>query len=67
MKITRTSSLSGKVNTREIDVTDAQIMLWQSGVHIQDAMPNVPAEEREFIMTGITPEEWDEAFKEDES
>ena len=67
MKITRTSSLSGKVNTREIDVTDAQIMLWQEGVHIQDVMPNVPAEEREFIMTGITPEEWDEAFKEDES
>ena len=67
MKITRTSQLSGKVTTREIDVTDAQIMLWQSGAFIQDAMPNVPAEEREFIMTGITPEEWDEAFKEDES
>mgnify|MGYP003544883365 FL=1 len=26
---------------------------------IQEIMPDVPAELREFLMTGITPEEWD--------
>jgi len=25
-------------------------------------MPNLSADEREFLMTGITPDEWDEAF-----
>ena len=62
MQITRTSELSGKINTREIAVTEAQLEAWQNGTHIQNAMPNVPAEDREFIMTGITPEEWGETF-----
>ncbi len=62
MQITRTSELSGKINTREIAVTEAQLQAWQAGELIQNAMPNVPAEEREFIMTGITPEEWDATF-----
>jgi hypothetical protein len=26
-------------------------------------MPNLTADEREFIMTGITPDEWDAAFE----
>jgi hypothetical protein len=29
---------------------------------IQEAMPNLSADDREFIMTGITPEEWNSAF-----
>lgn len=32
------------------------------GLHIQDAMPNVPAHDRKFIKTGITPEQWDKLF-----
>jgi hypothetical protein len=26
---------------------------------IQDAMPNLSADEREFIMTGMTPADWE--------
>lgn len=37
---------------------------WQSGTVIQRAMPHLSADEREFIMTGITPSEWDEIFDE---
>ncbi len=62
MLITRTSPFSNKTNIMEIDVTEEQIALWESGVLIQNAMPNLSADEREFIMTGITPEEWDSAF-----
>jgi hypothetical protein len=29
-------------------------------------MPHLTPDEREFIMTGITEEEWDELFSEDE-
>ena len=63
MLITRTSPFSGNTNSMEIEVTQEQLSSWESGVLIQNAMPNLSADEREFIMTGITPEEWDSAFK----
>lgn len=65
MKITRKSILSGIEHTLEIPVTQEQFDLWKSGVLIQDAMPNVSAEDREFIMTGITKEEFDNTFNDD--
>ena len=64
MKITRKSPFSGNINTMEIDVTQAQIDAWQNGELIQNAMPKLSADEREFIMTGITPVEWDSTFGE---
>jgi hypothetical protein len=62
MKITRTSSLTGNVSTMEIEVTPEQIAAWEGGMVIQRAMPNLSADEREFIKTGITTEEWNSAF-----
>ena len=59
MKITRTSMTSGNLNTKDIDVTHEQIAQWESGVLIHQAMPHLCEDEREFIMTGITPDEWD--------
>ena len=39
---------------------------WFHGSYIQDVFPNLNADEREFIMTGLTPEAWTEIFgKED--
>ena len=64
MQITRTSPISGQVNTLEIDVTPEQLAAWQAGTLIQRAMPHLTADEREFIMTGITASEWDELFQE---
>ena len=66
MLITRRSPLSGKVNTRDIPVTETQFADWKAGVLIQDAMPNISADDREFLMTGISQEEWENAFKEDD-
>lgn len=62
MKITRTSPFSGQVNTLDIPVTSEQITEWQNGKLIQDAMPNLTPDEREFILTGITAQEWEDAF-----
>ena len=62
MLITRRSQISGEVHTLEVDCTEAQIELWQAGMKIQDAMPNVPAPLREFLMTGVTPTEWTDLF-----
>ena len=55
--------LYGKTNTMEINVTEEQLQSWQEGDLIQIAMPHLTADEREFIMTGITSEEWDEVFQ----
>ena len=62
MLVGKKSQLSGKSHEMEIDVSDKQIALWLEGALIQDVMPNLSPDEREFIMTGITPAEWDEAF-----
>lgn len=62
MLVTMTSSVSRKVNTREIDVTIGQIVAWKSGQLIQDVMPHLSKEDREFLMSGTTPEEWNEMF-----
>lgn len=59
MLITRKSPVSGNVNTREINVTQEQLDAWAGGMLIQQAMPNISADDCEFIKTGITPEEWD--------
>lgn len=65
MIITRISPLSGATNQMNINVTAGQIARWELGELIQNAMPNITADEREFIKTGITPEEWDAAFGEE--
>jgi len=62
MKITRVSPFSNKKSTLEIDVTARQIASWEKGELIQDAMPNLTPDEREFIKTGVTPDEWDDIF-----
>ena len=66
MRMAITSRFTGKVNVMDLAVTDEQIRDWQNGTLIQRAMPNLTAAEREFLMTGSTPEEWEEIFGEGE-
>ena len=65
MKITRKSPFSGQVNTMEISATTEQFDAWKSGTLVQNAFPNLTADEREFIMTGITAAEWAATFPKD--
>ena len=61
MQITRTNPFTGKTNTRDLDVTEAQmIAYYEEGVLLQNAFPNLSADDREFIKTGI--DNWDEVF-----
>ena len=64
MLIQRQSPFSGKINVRDIDVTSEQLAEWTAGKNIQDVMPELSADDREFLMTGITPEEWNDTFRE---
>ena len=62
MLIKRKSPFSGEINEMEINVTEEQLSEWKVGTLIQNAMPNLTADEREFLMTGITAKEWAATF-----
>tara|TARA_B110000444_G_C18634025_1_gene498246 strand:+ start:460 stop:651 length:192 start_codon:yes stop_codon:yes gene_type:complete len=59
MLVYRKSPVSNRINVQEIDVTEEQIKDWEDGTLIQNAMPLLTTDEREYIKTGITREEWD--------
>lgn len=61
--ITKMSPLSGLENTLEIDCDVIDYALWKRGMLIQDAMPDVPVDHREFLISGIYPGDWDEFSK----
>ena len=63
MLIIRRSGLTGNISTMDIDVTQEQINDWEGGSLIQDAMPDLTPDERGFIMTGITQEEWESKWE----
>lgn len=63
MEITKKSSLTGVEHTMDIDVTLEQ--LWRIDNRtdlVQRIVPHLPPAEREFLLTGITDEEWQLAF-----
>ena len=63
MEITRTSLISGITRTLDLPVTQFQLDNYHvKGSLLQDAFPQLNADDREFIKSGITAEEWDEMF-----
>lgn len=65
MEVTRKSLLTGKIKTLDLDVTEQQLSEWRDGALVQDVFQHLSVDDREFIMTGITPEEWLAVFGED--
>jgi hypothetical protein len=66
MIVVKMSPYSGKMHEMEIDITKQQLIDFYEdklGL-IQDAFPHLNRDEREFIISGIPPHEWDEIFKE---
>jgi hypothetical protein len=47
----------------DLNVTQDQLNRYEIGLGLlQDIFPDLPRDEREFIKTGITPQEWEEIF-----
>lgn len=65
MKISRISNLTGEYNTREISITLDQYNDWQNAREngesrfVQDEFGHLSEGDREFLITGITEEEWE--------
>ena len=64
MLISRRSPVSGKVVTMDLPITHKQWHEYSNGALIQDAFPQLTPEQREFIITGLTSEEWDRFIEE---
>jgi len=68
--LVRTSPITNKQNQLEIPMSIEAYALgmaqWRRGALIQDAFPTLAADIREFIMSGITPKEWDDMFADEE-
>jgi len=67
MLITKLSPLSNKENTIDVPVDAEQYRKWTNTDYryrryIQDEFPKLSPDLREFIKTGITPDEWNELF-----
>jgi len=63
MIVQRRSIITGEVNTMNIDCTEEQLNRHKMGELVQDVFPNLSVEEREFLISGVTPEEWDNTFE----
>tara|TARA_R100000541_G_scaffold16363_4_gene26045 strand:- start:3851 stop:4057 length:207 start_codon:yes stop_codon:yes gene_type:complete len=66
MVVEMKSILTGKTSSMELPVTDLQVNLWKSGMLIQEAMPNLSIQQREFLITGMTLGEQDAFFNREE-
>jgi len=52
---------------KELRVPQHQIDSWVRGELIQRAMPQLSADDREYIITGASAEEWDRLFGEEDT
>ena len=58
--VTCRSILDGRHSTRSIASAPDQVFAWlASGELIQHALPHLNTEEREFLISGLTPDAWE--------
>ena len=68
MIVERKSIITGKMHEMEINVTVQQLFDFMNGRSglAQEAFPDLSIDEREFIISGIHPTEWNELFGNEE-
>lgn len=70
-RVIATSKFTGKTHCIELPLAiadfAARLRAWDNReMMVQDAFPMLSPSQREFLMTGTTPLEWNEAFPEDD-
>ena len=62
MEVTKKSTLTGSTNTMDLPITSEQLYWYNNGMLAQEAFPSLTPPQREFLISGITPDEWDKYF-----
>lgn len=60
-KVIRRSPFTSKLTEKDYDISFDRFIVYyggSSGLLIQQAFPELSADDREFIMTGLTPADW---------
>ena len=60
IRVTRQSVLTRQMNTMELPISQEHLDIYDTvgDILVQDAFPNLDKEQREFLISGITPQEW---------
>ena len=69
-RLTRTSIITRRDNTMVLPVDADRVADWLKARRddplraplVQDAFPELSEEQREFILTGVTPDEWGQLY-----
>lgn len=62
MQVTKRSAITGDLHTQEIAITPEQWDRWKGGELLQNVCPHLDNDDREFLISGATKEEWAHYF-----
>ena len=65
MIVTRKNIFTGVKRSLDLDVTQEGLNRWKNGELIQNVFPHLSVDGREFLMTGIIGEEWNELIEDE--
>jgi len=61
--IIKRKNFEGKQVQMDLPVTMEQIQRWENGGLVQDVFPQLNADQREFLISGMLPREWEKLFR----
>ena len=66
MMITRKSVMTGVERSLDIPISAEDLKKWEEGLCLIQEIQGLSPSQREFIMSGIVDEEWDDLFGEED-
>lgn len=66
LEVTIRSPASGNVHSKILPISPKQWNDWQQGEYIQNALGHLSAEDREWLMSGLTAEEFDTLYSDED-
>ena len=66
VRVHKQSIITGNHNSMVLPTRQGELEYWEESMTlVQDAFPHFTPEQREFLISGSTPEEWNELFSEE--
>lgn len=62
MLVTKKSPVTKRENTMDLPITEEQLKRWRSGELVQNVFPHLTPDQREFMMSGMTNDDWKATF-----
>ena len=59
MIISKRNVVTGQLNQMDLPVTEEQIIQWQRGELVQSIFNKLTPDQREFLLSGMLPGEWE--------